>query len=232
MTSSRCQHGASLIVTLLMLVVIMMLGISTASIAIQGEKAARSDRDRHVAWNAAQNALADAELDIEASPDPARSRSMLFSRTSTTGFPSASEENCHTIASAYFGMCRKAVASAVPTWLDVDFAEAGADARAVPYGTFTGRSMQTDTAALPRRLPRYIIELVIFKPAESTTAVIDHVYRISAVGFGIRESTRVMLQTYYRKTASVAAPGSVTGGRLSWREVSNWQEMRHAALHD
>ena len=65
----RYQYGATLLVTLLMLVVVLLLGIAAAQIALQGEKSSRNDRDRQIAFQAAEAALLDAEMDIEQSPD-------------------------------------------------------------------------------------------------------------------------------------------------------------------
>ena len=58
--ASGRQRGASLIVSLLMLVAVLVLGISAAQIALQGEKASRNDRDRQIAFQAAEAALMDA----------------------------------------------------------------------------------------------------------------------------------------------------------------------------
>ena len=62
-----------------MLVAVLLLGISAAQIALQGEKSSRNDRDRQIAFQAAEAALMDAEMDIEKSPDATKSRSALFS---------------------------------------------------------------------------------------------------------------------------------------------------------
>jgi type IV pilus assembly protein PilX len=180
-----------------MLVVVALLGMSGAHIALQGEKASRNERDRRVAFQAAEAALADAELDIENSPDPARSRSGIFSRTSTEGFTAgcgAGDDN------GYLGLCSSADGTS-PAWLTVDFLEVGATARSVPYGRFTGQEFPAGKGPLPARPPRYIIELLAYnKPGEvADREGMGYVYRITAVGFGMRESTQVALQTIYRK---------------------------------
>jgi uncharacterized membrane protein len=76
------QRGASLIVSLLMLIVVLMLSISLAMVSLQGEKASRSDRDRQIALNAAEAALKDAEMDIDPQVVLANGRSNLFDATS------------------------------------------------------------------------------------------------------------------------------------------------------
>jgi type IV pilus assembly protein PilX len=75
------QQGAALIVSLLMLVAVMLLGVSAAHIALEGEKASRNDRDRQLAFQAAEAGLMDAEMDIENASGPA-SRSHIFTRDS------------------------------------------------------------------------------------------------------------------------------------------------------
>src|SRR5471032_2183331 len=61
------QHGITLLLVLLLMIVVVMIGTSAAQLALQGEKAARAERDRHVAFQAAEDALADAERDIQGS---------------------------------------------------------------------------------------------------------------------------------------------------------------------
>ena len=165
------QRGASLIVSLLMLVAVLLLGISAAQISLQGEKASRNDRDRQIAFQAAEAALQDAEMDIENSPD-AKSHSPRL------------------------------VFESPAVWLTVDFTDAAASStKSVPFGNFTGQKMQTGKGGLPSKLPRYIIEVLGYRVAGggAEEGTLRYFYRITAMGFGARESTQVVLQTFYRK---------------------------------
>lgn len=63
---NRKQHGITLPVTLLLLLAALALGASAAQMAMLGEKAARSERDRLIAFQAAEDAMTDAERDINA----------------------------------------------------------------------------------------------------------------------------------------------------------------------
>jgi len=195
----RRDRGA-LVVALIMLMAILMLGVAAAQSALQGWKTARNDGDRQIAFQAAEAALRDAELDIEHSPDPTRSRSHIFSRRSALGFPAAGESACNTgAANIYLGLCRRAADDAPPVWQLADFGERAETMNAVAYGTFTGRIFPVGKGALPSRLPRYIIELFIYnKPGEAADKI-SYFYRVTAVGFGARESTQVALQSFYRK---------------------------------
>lgn len=195
----RRQKGA-LLVALIMLMAVLMLGIAATQSALQSWKTARNDTDRQIAFLAAEAALRDAEMDIEHSPDPARTRSHIFSRRSALGFPGADEPVCNRLAaSIYQGLCRRAVNDAKPAWLSADFGEEKTTTHSVAYGTFTGQSLQVGKGALPSRLPRYIIELFSYnKPGEAADKP-SYFYRVTAVGFGARETTQVALQSFYRK---------------------------------
>lgn len=193
------QRGATLIVTLIILIAVSLIGISTAHIALLGEKSSRNDRDRNIAFQAAEAALLDAEWDISRSPDEMRSRSRLFGSHKTEGFV----EGCGAgAANIYLALCWHGSSPHHSAWLAVDFLDDSPKTmKTVPYGMFTGQPFETAKGMAPARLPRYIIELIPFGAVGENAALGDqsYVYRITAVGFGSRDSTRVMLQTFYRK---------------------------------
>lgn len=183
----RRARGAALVMALFMLVMIALMGVSAAQLALQGEKAARGERDRHIAFQSAEEALMDAENDIEGS---AGVRGALFAPDGP-GFA----EGCGA-GSTNLGLCLPAAEGAAPVWQRIDLA----DAAAVPYGTFTGASMQTGNGFLPFRKPRYIIEQMPDTQAgEDAGPGQGHLYRVTAIGFGTRESSQVVLQSFYRK---------------------------------
>jgi type IV pilus assembly protein PilX len=191
------QSGASLIVALIMLTAVLSLGVSAAQMAMLGEKAARNERDRQIALQAAEAALLDAETDIEDSPDEKSSRSKLFAHDRAEGFAAGCASGT---GSAYLGLCLRAAAE-TPVWLSVDFLDQSSQAHSVPYGRFTGQAFQAGQGVMPARVPRYVIELMPYNLAgEGATAEdLTYFYRITAIGFGTRESTQVVLQTFYRK---------------------------------
>jgi type IV pilus assembly protein PilX len=194
------QCGASLIAALVMLVAVLMLGISATYIALQGERASRNERDRQIAFQAAEAALMDAELDIEKSPS-VKSRSAIFSKNSVMGFPAEGEETCRAgLDNNFLGLCKHSFAGVTQTWLTVDFSDVGRDTTcSVPIGLFTGQSFQTERGALPVRVPRYIIELMIYNSPGQSTDQPTYFYRITAIGYGAHDTTQVVLQTFYRK---------------------------------
>jgi len=196
------QRGVALVFTLCLLLVILLLGVSAAQMALLGEKAARGERDRHTAFHAAEEALMDAERDIEGQPG-APGRSAMFASDSAAGFAAGCGEQA--------GLCLPASASAPPVWLAMDLDEDAGGA--VSYGSFTGAVMQTGQGFLPFRRPRYLIELLPFHaPGEEAGAPVgaaapaSYLYRVTAIGFGASADTQVVLQTYYRKQTAGAMP--------------------------
>lgn len=226
LSGTERQNGMSLIVCLLMLVVVLLLGTSAVRMALQEERASRIDRDRQVAFEAAEAALRDAELDIETSP-----RAHLFADGSSDGFTDGCGKG---MGNNSLGLCLHAPAGRIPVWRSVDLANAGGQAQSVPYGHFTGHSLQTGEGLLPAALPRYIIELIPFgeqaKLAPGQNAI--YLYRFTAIGFGLRDATRIVLQTFYRKAGDESRTNSIPNGRLSWREIPNWQELHDAIEKD
>ncbi|RJG00080.1 pilus assembly PilX family protein [Noviherbaspirillum saxi] len=191
------ETGVSLIVSLLMLIVVSLLGISAARIALQGEKVSRNDRDRQIALQAAEAALMDAELDIEGSPDAAKSRSALFASDNMLAFPAT---GCKAgVANIDVGLCSAAAEGSAPVWQTVDFLDASENASSVPYGRFTGYSFPAGMGTLPARQPRYVIEPMMFAYKGYAAEKPEVFYRITAIGFGMRDSTQVVLQTFYKK---------------------------------
>jgi len=191
------QQGA-MIIAMIMLMAVLMLGLAAAQSAVQGWQTTRNDADRQIAFQAAEAVLRDAEIDIEKSPDPAKSRSHIFSRRSVLGFPAPEEPACNRgDAGIYRGLCR--YVAEVPVWQNVNFSENDPITESVAFGTFTGRRFQVGKGSLPSRLPRYIIELIPdSRPGEETDKP-SYLFRVTAVGFGARESTQVALQSVYRK---------------------------------
>jgi type IV pilus assembly protein PilX len=196
--SPAMQHGASLVLALVMLLATFMLGVSATRIAVENERAARGARDRQVALESAESALIDAQIDIEHSPDSTLSRSALFSPDRGDGFVDGCGAGLNNLA---LGLCTR-YDEATPAWVRVDLAEpTSSAARTVAFGRFTGRRLPTGAGALPARLPRYLIELLPFQQAGYSAAAgqVGALYRITAMGFGAHEATRVVLQTFYRK---------------------------------
>jgi type IV pilus assembly protein PilX len=195
------QCGATLVVVLLFLLVVLLFGAASAQMALQGEKMARNERDRRIAFEAAEAALLDAEMDIEASPDGNATRSDLFSRYSALGFPAEAGTCGSGSRNRYLGLCRPAADGAIPIWRNIDFGDAAANSvLSVAYGQFTGQRFPVGAGALPARMPRYIIELLPDRRYGESAERDVYLYRITAVGYGAHPNTQVALQSIYRKS--------------------------------
>ena len=191
------EQGSALAVTLFVMLAALALGVSAAQAALSAEKSARAERDRQLALAAAEAALGDAERDIEGAAGAGSERASYFEPGDTAAFV----DGCGQRREANAGLCR--YSPTAPAWKSADLAEDGQAARSVPYGAFTGAAMRVGAGPLPSRLPRYIIEpLPVQLEGEDAAAPMPGVYRITALGFGARDATRVVLQTVYRKAAS------------------------------
>ena len=190
------QRGAVLLVALCVMLVLLLLGVSAARSALSAEKSARGERDRQVALQAAEAALGDAERDIEGGNAPSSARAGLFAHGSGDGFV----DGCGN-GGANLGLCRRAAGKADPAWQRARLADAN-DPRSVEYGRFTGAMLPFGRGTLPARPPRYVIEQIPYARAgEDASQRTANFYRITAIGFGASDSTRVVLQSYYLKAA-------------------------------
>lgn len=188
-SSAKREQGFSLIATLVLLVIASLLGVAASQLVLMSERSSRYDRDRLIAFQAAEAALLDAELDIRG---PGSTRSSLFSPTSIAGF----EEGCST-GSTTVGMCLPASAGESPIWSTVSFTDTN---RTVAFGDYTGRQYAAGTSGVqPARTPRYLIELIPDPTPGGNEGAPRNLYRVTAVGFGPREEIQVMLQMFFRK---------------------------------
>jgi type IV pilus assembly protein PilX len=71
----QSQHGAALIIALLILIVLLMLGIAAIHIGLQSERMSRNRHDRQTALQAAEAALREGEYEVS---DPAATRYRFF----------------------------------------------------------------------------------------------------------------------------------------------------------
>jgi type IV pilus assembly protein PilX len=196
------EQGIALLLTLLMLIAVLLLGASAARMAMLGEKAARAERDRYVALQAAEDALADAEKEINGSAASTPARAALLAPGSGLGFVPGCGMGADNPG---LGLCAPAEGD-VPVWESVDIGDDSAASRSVPFGRFTGSVMETGQGLLPFRRPRYIIERAPYHPPGADAGSTQYLYRVTAIGFGSRESTEAVLQASYRKADEGGTP--------------------------
>lgn len=193
---TRCAHparlrrrGMSLLVVMGMILALSLLTLGAMNSSIVQERMVGNARDRHVALQAAEAALRDAEIDIETNLQ------------ADSGF----------VAGCAAGLCLPPADDATdpksaPLWQTLDWATARA------YGSRTAAPalLGPDNAALSAQ-PRYVIERLAALPPPSgesagfgggwsnAPAARARAYRITVRASGMRPGTVVMLQSIYVK---------------------------------
>lgn len=193
-TAQKKNHsqGFSLIVTMILLVVVALLGISASQLTLLTEKVTRFDRDQQIAFQAAEAALLDSEFDIRGSDVIVGTRESFFSSKDTLGFA----DGCGTGTDQ--GKCTPSADPSKPVWYAVDFTDTSTSAKTVAYGTFTNRSYSFGSAGARSEIaPRYIIEAIAdTSPGASIQSIL---YRVTAMGFGPHKETQAAVQMIFRK---------------------------------
>lgn len=187
------QRGASLIMVMIILTIVSMLGVAGIQVAMMGERSARNERDMQVAWQSAEAALLDAEMDLW---NPASSRQSLFTpATNLVAFV----DGCG-IAGKSQGLCSLAL-SGKPAWLGVDFTvNTGSNIQTTAFGTFTNRNFAYGSTGIqPSKPPRYVIEPIMDRGYRDLGDAEPHyVYRVTTMGFGPRDDIQAVMQMIYR----------------------------------
>lgn len=177
------QSGAALISGLIFLVVLTMIGITSARMSTLEERMSGNMRDRSLAMQAAELALRDAERDIR-NAVPGSSRGI------TSVFPIGTPDCTGTAAANDYGVCNNGFAGyATPLWIsNPEYWDDGAN-NSVEYGSFTG------AAAIPgvSAQPRYILERFMKDFGGKV-----YYYRITARAQGATANSSVWLQEIYR----------------------------------
>ncbi len=180
------QKGAVLAISLIILLLMTIIGVSAMRSTTLQEKMAGNLRDYNVAFQAAEAALRDAEK-------------YLFATSTLPDFTSA----------CLNGFCSPAAASGTPRWQMKN-------ASNVSYWNDTAkiRSYGTDTSAtnLPQvsNQPRYMLEEIVVSPLDVGSSDPPTTrYRITAQGYGAAATTesdgtttphaRIMLQTIIQR---------------------------------
>lgn len=168
-TTPRRQTGMVLVMGMVFLLIITLLGLTALTGSTLEEHMAGNTRDINVALQAAEAALRDGEADVAVNVTPESG----FDSTCSTGLCALRNDS-----TPWWN------ASPGPTWRN--------------YGSSTG---SPNLPGLSRQ-PAYLIEqpfqisgqslIVGAKPQSAAWA-----YRITAIGYGNRAETRVVLQSVY-----------------------------------
>lgn len=200
------QHGIALVFVLLMMVIAISAALFSARLTLLGDKASRNERDREVAFQAAELALNDAELDImdaTLSDSISNARGCLFGNA-TGGL--IAEPGCSADSTSR-GLCGVLQTNVAPIYQQVDWEETDDTKRAyVRFGEFTDRSDHLATGAdetpagapSPSQPPKYIIVQTPAPPqimlGASKTFKVEAAYKVYALGYGVDKNTKVMLE--------------------------------------
>ena len=187
-TPQRRQEGAILVIALLFLVLLTIIGVSSISGVTLEEKMASNLREQNVAFQAAESALRDAEIDLEGGIGGTGNRDPMtiaanFASDCTTAFTNGV---CRQPAAPPGTWQTEIVTVSSWNWTDTN--------KTVAYGRFTGATALTGVF----RQPRYVIEYLQEKDDSSTTPITRY-FRISARGWGADQNSSVTLQTVYRQ---------------------------------
>lgn len=200
MKPAHTQRGLVLVCALMLMLAAMVIGVAVARGAFVLLAAAHNERDRDMAQAAAEAALRDAEHDIAGTADSPPDRAAHFGPAGSAAFVDGCGHGADDL-----GLC---LARAPPAWQTLDLTDENSPAL-VPYGRFTGAALAVGGGMSPARLPAYVIERIA---PPGATAQQGSFYRITAIGFGMRASTRIVLQSLYRLPAPAAGTGGGQGG--------------------
>lgn len=184
------QRGASLILVLLVLMIVSLLGIGAAQIALMGEKGSRNDSNFQMAWQSAEAALQEAEVDMRSG-----TRQALFAPNTKNAFL----DGCGSTGNSK-GLCNPAI-SGKPVWLTADLSSTSSPAS--EFGDFTSRVFNSGTAGIqPARKPKYVVEVLddpdVGGSLKAGTQK-KYVYRVTSMGFGPRDDIQAVMQMIFRK---------------------------------
>ena len=180
----RRQSGAVLVVGLIFLMVLSLLGVTVIQSGILEERMAGNMRDWNVAFQAAEAALRDAELDVRGGRI-----------TGAAGFV----DGCGS-AGVSLGLCLPGTSAPVWDPSVVDLSDSASTVKYVTYGAKTSAAALTGVATQPR----YIIEALpnqrnisISNDNSGQAKVGRYLYRITARGYGAAITSKVTLQSVY-----------------------------------
>ena len=207
----RGQRGIALVFVLLMVIIAITAALFAARLTLLGDKAARNDRDRQIAFQAAEMALNDAELDIMdadlALATGSKARGCKFANP-TAAF--VVEPGCSADSNRR-GVCGVNAAimasPSVPFYKQVNWEDTNDSTRTYAlFGEFTGRSSQLTTGdgtavvapPKPAKPPKSLIVQAPNKPqillGAGRTFQVQGAYKIYAIGYGSNPDTKVMLE--------------------------------------
>lgn len=165
------QSGAALIVSLLMLLVMTLIGVTAMEGTVLEEKMAGNYRDRNLAFQATESALRDTE------------RYISLSITGDSAFD----------ASCTGGLCLPDE-TGTPVWESLDWSNTG---KVLTYG-IGGSDALAEVAEPPKAIIEAMNQPAPGQSLEGGSEFENHLFRITARGVGNTDSAVVMVQEVLR----------------------------------
>lgn len=184
--SARQQSGVALFMSLVMLLIITILGLSSVQTTTLQERMARNARDTNLAFQAAEASIKDAETIVET----------FNSLVDFGNDPRVDPTQCYASPNADDGYYYEAGYNCASNWSQVDWS-AGA-------GYITAATAITGVA----EQPKYIVEHVKTVVADEDRLNLDNIgqdtgsgraqiFRITVYGTGGTDTAHVMIQSTY-----------------------------------
>ena len=194
------EGGFVLATALFFLVALTILGVSALGVNSLEEKMLGYSRDKQVAFQAADAALRDAERYLFSG---AISGATNFVADCTTG---AGLYQVRTSGMPIWAELESGSSCKDDAWIGKASAINAENGKSYKYGTLSGvGEFKLDSSRAVASQPRFIIEVLPISATGSGSRRVGfgsasqmYVYRVTAVGFGQRVTSRVLLQAVYR----------------------------------
>ena len=182
------QAGVALFMSLVMLLIITILGLSSVQTTTMQERMARNARDSNLAFQAAESAIKDAEAIVET----------YNSLADFGNDPRVDPSECYASPRAEQGLYYESGYDCTSNWAQVDWSTG--------TGSVQAPTVITGVAAQPR----YIIEHVKTVVADEDRLNLDNIgqdtgsgraqiFRVTVYGTGGTDTAHVMIQSTYGK---------------------------------
>ncbi len=186
-TSRKNQQGITLFISLVMLLILTMLGISSVQTTALQERMSRNSLDNNIAFQAAESAVRDAEDYIE------------DTFNSLVPFDAASAEDD--------GLYYEADFDEVPNWVGVNWLKNQAcEDDTVPVGVRIAGSPVAGVCTQPKFIIEHVKTVVsdqdrlnLDNIGQDTGTGRTQIFRITSLGTGGSSTAHVMIQTTYGK---------------------------------
>lgn len=206
--AQKNEGGFVLATALIFLVALTILGVSALGINSLEEKMLGFSRDRQLAFQAADAALRDAERYLMSSDFPGGATNFVADCTGSNG---KGLYQIRTAGKPIWAELENGATCKDDAWAGLSSAVNAASGLSFKYGALSGvGSFKLDSSRVVASQPRFIIEVISISSTSGTgsaggSLVVGrgpaspmYVYRVSAVGFGQRLTSRVLLQAVYR----------------------------------